>query len=138
MIQVLYGFKMEILFSERGNFTRYHVSELNIVSTEALKRKKLLFKCNGFQDEIDLTETENEFVEKIYEYGIDRLEETYPNPMFWFNNDEDFSWELDYSFDDKHVVSSGGSIPNEIWNWIPYLRQIGMSFPLSKPKHCSK
>ena len=69
----------------------------------------------------------------LYSCKVDKLKKQYISslditPPILFN------WKIEISFDDNKVISSGNTIPEEMNEFISYLRQIGVSIPLKKNK----
>lgn len=100
-------------------------------------RRKILCNCNGIITEADITECEDELVEKLYSCHIDGLRRYYDGYiciMSWPPY-KHFTFKFECFFDNNYVISAGiDEMPGELFELIPYLRKVGMSFPIKKWK----
>lgn len=127
----LHGFRLEIV-----DWPHYLATDMCI---KLDNRKTILCNCNGALSEIDITETENDLAEQLAASQIDKLKRKYDFSMdkgmdFTYCYPHIFHWKMDCSLDDKHYMSSGDYVPDELYSVIVVLRKNGISSPLAKVK----
>lgn len=130
---ILYGF----LFSYGENdYTLNKKSGSAIILNKTIDRKKILScKCNGVILETDITDKQTEFVEDLLRADILNWKSEYDSGVDWMKTWH-MTWELDVSFDQEHVISSGYdyAYPKEMEILKAVLRKYGMSIIGGKNK----
>ena len=93
------------------------------------RTKYLCENCNGNNKEIDISNIENDLVERMISDGIHLINDHYQG-FPWFGRF--LYWSIDLCFDDNRIISKGeDSYPDELYSLNKFMRGIGMIIPKS-------